>query len=187
MSNEISRRLAKCLRDARKERSLSLEALSKLSGVSRSMLSAIERNESSPTVATLWNLTKSLNLDFAGLLDSTSASDGPIVEVIRSAQAPVIQALGHKCSIRILSAPESVGETEIYELNFEEGGVLESKPHRHGCLENLTVITGTITIITDGVTEVARVGDMVRYFADRPHSLSSPDEKSCAILIVTGS
>ena len=57
-SEELSKRLAKRLKEARKERALSLDALSKLSGVSRSMLSAIERSESSPTVAILWNLTQ---------------------------------------------------------------------------------------------------------------------------------
>lgn len=187
LSDEISKRLAKRLRDARKERALSLDGLAKLSGVSRSMLSAIERSESSPTVAILWNLTKSLNIDFAGLLDSTSEPDSPIVEIVRSAQAPVIHALGKDCRIRILSAPDSVGETEIYELEFNKGGKLESDPHRKGCLESLTVISGCVSVTSDSVTETAKEGDMIRYFADRPHVIASPDQPSRAILIVNGS
>jgi transcriptional regulator with XRE-family HTH domain len=55
--------------EARKARGLSLDAVAKLSGVSRSMVSQIERGESSPTVATLWNLTQALQVDFAGLLE----------------------------------------------------------------------------------------------------------------------
>ena len=68
-NDEITTRLSKRLKEARKSRGLSLEALAGLSGVSKSMLSQIERGESSPTVASLWNLTKALNVDFSGLLD----------------------------------------------------------------------------------------------------------------------
>ena len=56
------------LRAARKAQGLSLDAISNLSGVSRSMVSQIERGESSPTIATLWNLTRALNVDFSGLM-----------------------------------------------------------------------------------------------------------------------
>ena len=57
------------LKDARREKALSFDAVAKLSGVSRSMVSQIERGESSPTISTLWNLTKALQVDFAGLLE----------------------------------------------------------------------------------------------------------------------
>ena len=48
------------LKEARRVQGLSLEAVSNLSGVSRSMVSSIERGESSPTISTLWNLTRAL-------------------------------------------------------------------------------------------------------------------------------
>ena len=66
---EIAARLAARLKEERALKGLSLDALSKLSGVSRSMLSQIERGESSPTVAILWNLTRALNIDFSTLLE----------------------------------------------------------------------------------------------------------------------
>ena len=187
MSEELSKRLAKRLKEARKERALSLDALSKLSGVSRSMLSAIERSESSPTVAILWNLTSALNLDFAGLLDGAKEEATPILEVIRAHDAPVILSHGKKCRIKILSAPETVGDTEIYEIEFQSGGILKSDPHRHGCTETLSVISGAIKVETDGVREIVYAGDTIRYRADRPHILSVIDEQARAVLIVSGS
>lgn len=183
---EISQRLAVRLKDARKSRSLSLDALAKLSGVSRSMLSQIERGESSPTVASLWNLTQALNVDFSGLLDVGPQGRSPIREVIRAGQVPVIQSLGQGCRIRILSAPENVGATEIYDLEFDEGGLLSSEPHRSGCVENLTVISGELSVTTDGVSETVGVGDTVRYVADRRHSIEAANQASRAILIVIG-
>lgn len=186
-NDEITKRLASRLKQARKERSLSLEALSNLSGVSKSMLSQIERGESSPTVASLWNLTKALNVDFAGLLDGGPTERGPIREIIRAEQTPVILSQGEGCKIRILSAPESVGDTEIYDLEFETNAMLASEPHRSGCIENLTVFAGTLIVTTDGVSETINKGDTVRYLADRPHSIKAKNKKARAVLIVTGS
>ena len=93
--DEIAKRLANRLKQARQSRSLSLEALANLSGVSKSMISQIERVESSPTVASLWNLTKALNVDFSGLLDGNPSESSPIREVIRADQTPVILSLIH--------------------------------------------------------------------------------------------
>lgn len=186
-ADEISKRLADRLKQARQSRSLSLEALANLSGVSKSMLSQIERGESSPTVASMWNLTKALDIDFSGLLDGSPNERSPIREVIRSEQTPIIMSQGKGCTIRILSAPTSVGESEVYDLEFVAGALLDSEPHRSGCVENLTVITGSLVVTSDGVAEVVNKGDTVRYIADRPHSIQAKKRKARAILIVTGS
>jgi transcriptional regulator with XRE-family HTH domain len=68
-TKDVLSRVALRLKDARKAKNLSLDAVAKLSGVSRSMVSQIERGESSPTVSTLWNLTQALKIDFAELVE----------------------------------------------------------------------------------------------------------------------
>jgi len=104
----ISERLASRLKETRKSKRLSLEATARLSGVSRSMLSQIERGESSPTVATLWSLTRALQVDFAGLLDEDGA-DSTIKEIMRAQRTPTIDSQGEGCRIRILSPPDQAG------------------------------------------------------------------------------
>ena len=185
--DEISKRLAQRLKTARQSRSLSLEALENLSGVSRSMISQIERAESSPTVATLWNLTQALKVDFSGLLDSGPTERSPIKQIVRADQTPVIDSKGQGCKIRILSAPETVGGTEIYDLEFNPNGILDSESHRSGCEENLTVFSGKLIVTSDGVAVTVQKGDTVRYVADRPHSIQAKGRAGRAILIVTGS
>ena len=179
--SDIHDRLAASLRAARKARGLSLDAAAKLSGVSRSMVSQIERGESSPTVATLWALTQALQLDFAGLLEGRPA---PGIEVTRASAAPVIQRGG--VTIRILSAPESVGHHEVYELAFREGAKLTSDPHSPGCREHLTVLEGRLTVTSGDATDDLKPGDVARYPADRPHQIAA-DGPARAILIVQDS
>lgn len=180
---EIALRLASRLKAERTAKGLSLDALAKLSGVSRSMLSQIERGESSPTVASLWNLTRALNVDFAELLDAPEGEKGPILDVVRAENTPVIHNKSAKCLIRILSAPDDVGGTEIYDIHFEDGACLDSSAHKTGCVEAITVLEGALEIISNGISENAKIGDTIRYVADQDHAIRAP-MKARAILIV---
>jgi transcriptional regulator with XRE-family HTH domain len=180
--SDIHDRLAASLKAARKARGLSLDAVAKLSGVSRSMVSQIERGESSPTVATLWNLTQALQVDFAGLLEGRTR---PGIEVTRAAAAPVIERGGVR--IRILSPAEAVGENEVYDLQFSAGAALVSDPHGPGCREHLTVIDGRLRVTSGEEAEALGAGDVARYPADRPHEIAAEGGAARAILIVQGS
>lgn len=181
--SRINDHLAGRLQAARRARGLSLEAVARLSGVSRSMVSQIERGESSPTIATLWNLTRALGIDFAGLL--AGAEPGGI-EVIRAGAAPVLAA-AEGVSIRILSPPETAGTHEVYDLTLAPGGVLDSRPHGTGCREHLTVIAGRIALASGAAAESLGPGDTARYPADRPHRIAAEAGPARAILIVQNS
>lgn len=181
--SDIHDRLAASLREARRARGLSLDAVAKLSGVSRSMVSQIERGESSPTVATLWNLTQALQVDFAGLLEGKPAAG---IEVTRAGAAPVI-ARSAGVRIRILSPAEAVGEHEVYDITFEAGAALLSDPHSAGCREHLTVVEGQLTVRSGEDVERLGPGDTARYAADRAHEIRAEQGTARAILIVQGS
>jgi XRE family transcriptional regulator, regulator of sulfur utilization len=185
MSESITDRLAERLRAARKAKGLSLDAVAGISGVSRSMVSQIERGESSPTVATLWNLTQALGVDFAGLLE---AKPVPGIDVTRQDAAPVMTGHGKGVRIRILSPAETVGDHEVYDLTFQPGAALVSLPHSLGCREHLTVIEGRLRVISGGEEAEIGQGDTARYFADRSHAIhEGAGAVARAILIVQGS
>ena len=170
-SDAILAHLPQRLKEARREQGLSLDAVAKLSGVSRSMVSQIERGESSPTISTLWNLTRALQVDFAGLLDLGDADAR--IEVLRSDDVPTIVKLGENVSIRILSPPEEAGRHEVYELVFALDGVLDSSPHTRGAREHLTVIEGVLDVKSGESTSRLQAGDTARYSADVPHRISA--------------
>lgn len=170
---DITAHLAARLKAARAERGLSLEALSQLSGVSRSMLSQIERGASSPTVASLYNLTRALGVDFAGLLDSSGAPENPILAHITAAETPSFTETGENCTIRILSEPSDVGKNEVYEIRLSVNGALVSEPHDDGAIEHLTVLEGACSVTSGAETASLSAGDTLRYRADVPHAIRS--------------
>jgi len=185
MAENITDRLAERLRAARKAKGVSMDAVAGISGVSRSMVSQIERGESSPTVATLWNLTQALGVDFAGLLE---AKLEPAIDVTRGAAAPVMTGHGHGVRIRILSPAETVGDHEVYDISFQPGAALVSAPHSAGCREHLTVIEGSLRVVSGAEEAEIGQGDTARYFADRDHAIHCVGAVVArAILIVQGS
>jgi len=182
----ISERLARRIKQTRKSKGLSLEATSKLSGVSRSMLSQIERGESSPTIATLWNLTRALQVDFAGLLDEGDSAS-TIKEIMRANRTPTIDSQGEGCRIRILSPPDQAGQLEVYQITFAENAALVSEPHRKGCVEHLTVLEGALSLEAGEDSAELCAGDTIRYSADCPHAIRAAGHAAKALLIVHNS
>jgi transcriptional regulator with XRE-family HTH domain len=181
-ADQILARLPARLKEARRGQGLSLEAVAKLSGVSRSMVSQIERGESSPTISTLWNLTRALQVDFAGLLEA--GSQAAAIEVLRADAVPTIDNLGTRCRIRILSPPEEAGHHELYDLVLGAGGAFESQPHRRGAREQLTVVQGQIEITSASATERLGAGDTARYAADVIHAIRSLHGPARVFLVV---
>lgn len=172
------------LKEARRAQGLSLDAVAKLSGVSRSMVSQIERGESSPTISTLWNLTRALQVDFAGLLD---AETDDRIEVTRSDEVPTIDNMGEGCRIRILSPPEQAGKHELYEIRLNEGGALESDPHTRGAREQITVVGGAVEVTSGEHSVRLDKGDTARYAADVPHAIrASAPTGAKVVLVVIG-
>lgn len=170
-TDDILTRLPARLKEARRAKGLSLEAVANLSGVSRSMVSQIERGESSPTISTLWNLTRALQVDFAGLLEETDSSDQ--IEVLRQTEVPSIDNMGENCRIRILSPPEEAGGHEVYDIQFDSGGALNSQPHARGAREQLTVLQGAVRVTSGSAVSELSHGDTARYAADIAHSISA--------------
>ncbi|MDT2075439.1 MAG: XRE family transcriptional regulator [Planktomarina sp.] len=185
LRQDILTRMAVRLKESRKARNLSLDALAELSGVSRSMVSQIERGESSPTVSTLWNLTQALKLDFADLVEEPVQSRG--IEIMPAASTPTISTLGQGCRIRILNSPEKTGQHEVYELEFQSNGSLDSAPHGPKAKEQLMVISGVLEVTSGENKALVHAGDTARYDANCPHTIYSPNGCAMAFLIVENS
>ena len=182
----IVSQVAQMLRTARKDQQLTLDDLSQRSGVSRSMLSQIERGESNPTLATLWNLTQALGVDFAGLLggEGERPPASGQVERLPAQRTPTIDSQGERCRLRILSPPALAGSVEWYELQLDAGGALESDAHAPGCMEHLTILEGSVAVQSGLREETAEAGDTLRYRADVAHRIAARDGAPAKALLV---
>jgi transcriptional regulator with XRE-family HTH domain len=156
------------LRRLRGERGLSLEALGKLSGVSRAMLGQIELGQSAPTINVLWKIAKALDLPFSALLTANAPTTG--TRVLKAQRTKRLTSHDGSFSSRALFPFDEPRRVEFYELEIRHGGVEEAQPHAAGTRENLVVTRGEIVIVVDGVEHRLGAGDSIVFDADVPHA-----------------
>ena len=169
----------------RKSRKLTLEQLSAQSGVSKSMLSQIERGEANPTFAVVWSLTQALDISFSSLVGSGSmAASVDRIEITSREHTPEIRSSDGLCRLRILSSPTLVGRTEWYDLEMGIGGRLHSAPHASGTFEHFTAFTEGFEVTCGRNTTRLREGETARYPVDNSHCISNTGDTVARGLLV---
>ena len=119
------------LQRLRLQRDLTLEDLSRAAGVSKSMLSQIEREKANPTIAVAWRLANALGVGIAELL-STAPKEVETIRILESHETPTLPGAHAGYVLRILGPMELAGKFEWYELTLAPGGALVSNPHDPG-------------------------------------------------------
>lgn len=176
-------RVGDAIRRLRQERQLSLDQLARVSGVSKSMLSQIERNLANPTVSVVWRLSNALQIGIEELLGGEAPAPAG-VSLVHAHETPTIGSRDGQCRLRILGPLDLAGRFEWYELSIQPGGALESEPHEPGTREHLTVLHGTLEVQSGAALERARMGETARYAADVRHAIRNPGKTPASALLV---
>ena len=167
-------RVGDTLAALRQGASLSLDALSRQAGVSKSMLSQIERGQANPTVAVVWRLANALNVAMGELLGGVAPGGPAPIELLPAHAAPAIRSPDGLCELRILGPIALAGQFEWYDLAVQPGGTLASQAHEHGTQEHLTVVSGLLEVQAGDQVQRIDTGETARYAADRPHHIRNP-------------
>ena len=178
----INHRLGDRVRKLRADRGWSLEALANASGVSRSMLSQIERNQANPTLAVTLRIARAFAMSLGDLLESPHATTA--VTVIRAEDHTYHYRSDKHCRIRTLSPLNLEKDVEFYEVQLQPGGALRSAPHFEGTREFLTVQKGQIRVESAHDTETLHPGDSANYRADVPHAIVNTGKGEAVIFLV---
>lgn len=166
----------------RATRGWSLEALANASGVSRSMLSQIEREQANPTLAVTLRIARAFGLSLGELLEMPGASSA--MTVIRSDDHTYHYRSDKDCQIRTLSPLNLEKDVEFYELRLKPGGALRSAPHFEGTREFLTVQKGRFCVESAGDSEELNSGDSASYRADVPHAIINAGKSEAAAFLL---
>ena len=153
------------LQKMRLARGLTLEDLSRAAGVSKSMLSQIEREKANPTIAVAWRLANALGVSIGELL-ATETRQPESIRVLEAHELPTLPGDHAGYVLRILGPMELAGEFEWYELTLAPNGILASSPHDPGATEHLTLLQGTMDLEVDGEKKKLKTGATARYQAD---------------------
>lgn len=177
-------RVGAALAALREQQALSLDELSRRAGVSKSMLSQIERAQANPTVAVVWRLANALGVPLADLLDAAPRPVPPAITTVAPHETPTLRGRDAGCELRILGPLSLAGRFEWYELTLQPGAALDSQAHEPGTQEHLSV-TGGQLLLQAGDAEVRlAAGETARYAADRPHAIRNTGKARATGLLV---
>jgi len=172
--------VAENLKRLREERKLSLDAVAKSSGVSKSMLGQIERGVTNPTISTLWKIANGLKISFTSLMLRPEAD----IEIVqRSAITPFVETDGKYRNYPVFPFDNSRG-FEMYTIELDPGSRLDAEPHPAGTQEFITVFSGTLTVLLNGQRWAVGDGDSIRFKADRKHAYANEGNTLCRLSMV---
>jgi transcriptional regulator with XRE-family HTH domain len=179
----ISQRVGQNLQRLRSKRYLSLDALARLSGVSRAMLAQIESGRSVPSIKVLCKIAKGLKVSVAAFLENR-AFEGVALLPARNSKR-LVSANGAFVS-RALFPFDVARQVEFYELRISPLGEEESQGHGPGIQENLVVAQGVLEISVNQERYLLSTGDSILFYADQPHRYRNPaDSEAVAYLVIT--
>src|SRR5215471_15701402 len=178
----VNRDLGGRVRHLRSTRGWSLESLATASGVSRSMLSQIEREQANPTLAVTLRIARAFGLTLGELIEMPGAASA--VTVIRANDHTYHYRSDKDCRIRTLSPLNLEKDVEFYEVRLQPGGALRSSPHFEGTREFLTVHRGRLRIESAGDAEELNPGDSASYRADVPHAVINAGKSEAVVFLI---
>lgn len=184
---DVNQRIAERLRELRAARGMSLDAMASKCGVSRSMISLIERGESSPTAALLEKLAAGLNVTLGSLFDASEAARqsaaGPIA---RREDQPEWQDPGSGYVRRNVSPAGVPQPMQIVEVHFPPGRrVAFDSPIRDVRVhQQIWVLKGTIDIRVGSERYRLRTGDCLAMELDQPTVFHNPTRKPARYAVV---
>ncbi len=158
--------IATNLKRIRQEKKLSLDRVSQITGVSKSMLGQIERGESNPTITTVWKIANGLKISFTSLLNHPEPDT---VIITKEDLEPMIED-GGRYKVYPFFPYEDGRRFEVYKVEIDKDGYLSAEPHGQETYEFITVFEGEITIKVDNEEYTLKRGDSIRFRADKPHA-----------------
>lgn len=179
---DIDQRLAERLKAARQRRNLTLDGLAERAGVSRAMISRIERGESSPTAALLDRLCAGLGVTLSSLFHE-ERNAGPVA---RFDDQPIWLDPGSGYVRRNVSPPGTGSKIEIVEVTLPAGArVLLDAPRPSSRLDQqVWVLAGAIELTVGGTTHPLATGDCMHMLLDGPITYHNPHAEPARYTVV---
>ncbi len=183
---DLNQRIAACVRQLRTARGLSIEALADRSGVSRSMISLIERGETSATAVVLEKVAAALGIALASLFEPPATGATPLV---RKADQAVWRDPDSGYVRRNVSPSGTVTPIQIVEVDFPPGAhvAYETGGREPAVHQQVWVLEGQIDVTVGGERHSLQQGDCLAFALDRPTAFRNRTRKAARYAVVIAS
>jgi transcriptional regulator with XRE-family HTH domain len=186
---DLNHHIAQRVRTLRADAGLSLDALANRSGVSRSMLSLIERGESSPTAVVLEKLATGLGVTLASLFDAPRADSLESGPIARRQDQPHWTDPASGYVRRNVSPPTVPQPMQIVEVVFPPRAHVAFKTGSRDLTvyQQVWLIEGSIDITVGDTRHRLREGDCLAMQLDQPTAFHNPTRLPARYAVVIAS
>lgn len=168
--------IAETLKELRQKKGWSLDKAALATGVSKAMLGQIEREESSPTIATLWKIATGFEVSFSSFIEDTdTAIRGAMY---RTGEVQTLHPDDKKIRVLPLFPFENQLNFELFIIELLPGCEHLSPPHKDGVIEHVVVAQGNIEVLVNGAWQKLSSGEGLRFHANQPHGYRNLKEEA---------
>src|SRR5579871_6681592 len=164
---QINKRISLTLKELRREKGWSLDKTAEKTGVSKAMLGQIEREESSPTIATLWKIASGFDTSFSSFIEDIKPEINKPVH--RGGQTRQLHPEDEKIRVMPLFPFDEQLHVEIFIIELLPTCEHLSPPHQSGVIEHVIVAEGKMEVLVNGAWQVLNKGEGLRFDANQPH------------------
>ena len=175
---EIGEIIAYNLKKLREEQNLSQGQLAERAGVSKVIISQIEKGDSNPTINTIWKLTSALGLPYTSLLEM---EEPRAVYVKKKERSEISEGKYHIYNYYPKNAERNF---EVYQIEMDAGCDHTSVGHCANSFEYLVLTDGKITISLNEKDYILEKDDALYFDASQPHRYKNEEASSAKMTMV---
>lgn len=181
-SDILEKSIGERVRTLRTENNMTLDQLSMASGVSRAMISRIERGEASPTASLLARICAALGLSLSGFF----AEDETVSPLVRKSEQKLWQDPETGYVRRAISPPRVGSDVDIVEVEFPVGAKVSFPPHAasHGMSQYVWLLEGALEMTTQEDVHLLAPGDCLFMPVGEGHSFYNPGDRPARYCVV---
>lgn len=169
-TDDLREKVSYTLRQTRVSKGLSLNGLAEKSGIGKATLSGIERGEGNPTIETLWNLAKALDVPFGELLGKDSES--------------TVTSLQKGVKVELVDKQAGKQRIETYLMDITNHQRRLADPHMEGVSENILVLKGQLLTGPVDAPALVNTGQHYTFKSDTPHIYQGVSDQCRALVSV---
>jgi transcriptional regulator with XRE-family HTH domain len=159
----------------RSNKKMSLDEVSNLTGVSKSMLGQIENGKTNPTVSTLWKISTGLKVPFSSFIEKQFCD----YEIVDASKISHISENSDKMRIYPVFPYDSKKNFEILIIDLDKGCTHKSPKHDEGVEEYILVTEGALKMTLYDKEVVLEKGCCMRFTANVEHTYENYRELKC--------
>ncbi|MFE3654186.1 helix-turn-helix domain-containing protein [Streptomyces sp. NPDC059122] len=174
------RAVAHNVKAARLRAGLSLDELGRRAQVSKGALVGLEKAQGNPNLATLVRLADTLGISVSTLMQ------GPPEGRVRITAADAVAPLwtgARGSQARLMLTTSGPAPVEVWRWQLEPDEEYPSHPHQAGVVETVSVTSGRMTLVVDGIEHTVEAGQTATFDGDAPHAYRGSGTGTCDLIM----